>query len=581
MSLRTPGTKGPRLIVIGLDGASFNYLDPILESGDLPGFRRFFESGVRSDCISTIPPLTPPAWSTMLTGVNPGKHGIFDFLQPDECGSFRVVDARHRRRRTFLDHASDNDIQTISLLVPYTFPPDPNTKGLVVSGLGTPSSESDFIRPHSFRDSLLRDFPFLREVDPTKGQSIETLHQKLLEQTRSTVELSGYAMEKVDGWGLCFTVFQATDLVPHFYSKYFDPEHPDFEAPSVAPEEFRDALAAIYRAIDPYVERCLDLVEKVGGWLILVSDHGSQPLMGAIGKDAFLARWLKDEGLLATSGEKGRTKQAAMAGIGSLANRLLYLAKKHTPHGIRDAVNRLLGNRKEELVGKLTAIPFMEDIVWEKTKAFCAPGGYGVGLYINREGDFPHGNVAPGAEYHKLRDELKEKLEALEIADGVPLFTRILTRDEALWGPFTRYAPDLLLMWREDARLKENGYQLVDGRRLDPPEERPGTELTWCGTHRMEGLFAAAGEGVSPGAKLTRVPNLSDILPTIHMLAGLPIPGDVDGKMIEDAFEREFIDSHRPIIGPPEDVSVGTGEHPSEDDSEKMIDLLQGMGYLH
>ncbi|MCK4719985.1 alkaline phosphatase family protein, partial [bacterium] len=79
--IRRIGNKsGKRMIILGHDGASFNYLDPILKSGKLPNYERFFKSGVRSNCLSTIPPLTPPAWSTMLTGVNPGKHGIFDFL---------------------------------------------------------------------------------------------------------------------------------------------------------------------------------------------------------------------------------------------------------------------------------------------------------------------------------------------------------------------------------------------------------------------------------------------------------------------------------------------------------------------
>ena len=380
---------GPRLAIIGLDGASFNYLGPILKSGAIPNFQRLINKGVGSDCLSTIPPLTPPAWSTMLTGVNPGKHGIFDFLQPDESGAFRMVDAGFRRRKSFIDHAERNGIRAISILVPYTFPPDPEANGLIVSGLGTPSSESDFIRPHSFRDKLLADFPFLKEIDPTKSQSLETLATGLLEFTKKTVELTKWAMREIQDWGICFTVFQATDLIPHFYSKYFDPDHPGHEDRP----EFTNSLTDIYKAIDPFLGECLDMVEKDGGWVAIVSDHGSQPLVGSIGKDAFLARWLEENGYLVTGGMRGRAKQAVRAKAGSAANRLLYMAKRYTPHGIRNAINRILGGRKGEIAEKLKSVPFLEDIVWEKTKAFCAPGGYGVGLYINREGDFPNGTV--------------------------------------------------------------------------------------------------------------------------------------------------------------------------------------------
>ncbi len=582
MIRRTSEHGGPRVIVIGLDGASFNHLDPILASGRLPALARFFAKGVRSDCLSTIPPLTPPAWTTLMTGVNPGKHGTFDFLQPDRSGAFRVVNAGFRRRKTFLEHAERSGVRTISLLVPYTFPPDPDTNGLIVSGLGTPSAESDFIRPHSLRDTLLRDFSFLRDVDPTKGQSLETLHARLLEFTQSTVDLAGRARKEFPDWGLLFTVFQATDLIPHFYSKFFDPDHPDFgESSEKEPGRYKDSLAKIYKAIDGFVGECLDIVEKEGGWLILASDHGSQPLMGAIGKDAFLARWLEASGYLATGGEKGRARQVAVARAGSLANRLLYLAKRYTPHGIRDAVNRALGRRKEELVGRITAIPFLEDIVWEKTRAFCAPGGYGVGLYLNRQGDFPHGIVQKGAEYHALREEIKAGLEALRIDDGVPLFNRVLTREESLWGPAVDLAPDLLLLWREDRRLRDRDYLLTNGMRLDPPEVKSESRLTWCGTHRMEGLFGIAGEGVKAGGTLEASPTLADILPTLHYVCGMPIPGDIDGRVILEAFEEGFLDAHKPLVGPPEEPVSGDVKVSLQDESDKMIELLEGLGYLH
>ncbi|MCX6646753.1 MAG: alkaline phosphatase family protein [bacterium] len=544
--IRRIGDKsGRRLFIIGLDGASFNYLDPILDSCDLPNFRKFFEGGARSDCFSTIPPLTPPAWSTMLTGVNPGKHGVFDFLQPDSSGLFHISDASTRVRNSFLDHAIENNIRTINLLVPYTFPVSEKNNGLSISGLGTPSAESDFIRPHSYRDRLLHDFEFLRNIDPTRNESIETLHKKLLKLTEGAVDLGKFALNEFPDVGIFFVVFQATDLVPHFYSKYFDPSHPDFSDVSDIPNDFRDSLAGIYRAIDPFLGECMDHVEQDGGWVILVSDHGSGPLVGAIAKDAFIARWLEENGYLITSGDSGRTRQTAKAEMGSFANRLLYLAKKYTPHGIRNLFNRLMGESKEKIVGKITAIPFMEDIDWEKTRAFCAPGGYGVGLYINRDGDFPHGTVSTGAEYHKIRDEIRAGFESMQIVDGVPLFRKVIPREEALWGPEIRFAPDLFLLWREDPLLRINNYTLTNGMRLDPPEKKHGSGLTWCGTHKIEGLFGIFGENVMHGISLEKTPSLNDLLPTIHLLSDLAVPSDIDGSVISEAFDPEFIGRHK------------------------------------
>lgn len=582
MIRRITDKSGRRLIVIGLDGASYNYLDPVLKTGRVPNFRRFFDVGARSDCLSTIPPLTPPAWSTMMTGVNPGKHGIFDFIQPDRKGAFRIVDARSRARRTFLDRAQDENIRVLSVLVPYTFPPREDANGLIISGLGTPSAESDFIRPHGYRDKILAGFPFLKEVDPTRGQSIDTLHAVLNQHTESTIDLTRFAMSEFPDWGISFTVFSATDLIPHFYSKFFDPGHPDFDPLSAdSNREFRNSLNKIYEAIDTFLGESLDLIEREGGWIMLVSDHGSQPLVGAIGKDAFLAKWLEDNGYLFTGGDEGREKQAKKIKTGSLTNRLLYLAKKSTPHSIRNAFNLAFGRQKDAMAEKLSAVPFRDEIDWTKTRAFCAPGGYGIGLYINRSGDFPHGIVQKGADYHSVRDEIKQKLEKLEISPGISLFTRVLPREEAIWGPSVDLAPDLFLLWREDPLLRQNEYRLVDGTSLNPPEQREGTRLTWCGTHKMEGILVLAGDGVRCGYTCAIIPNLADILPTISSLCGIEIPGDVDGKMISDMFERDFLDKIKPRIGPPEEPKGPESGSLSRDESEKMIDLLEGLGYLN
>ena len=583
--IRRIGDKsGKRLIIIGLDGASFNYLDPILESGKLPNFARFFKSGVRSDCLSTIPPLTPPAWSTMLTGVNPGKHGVFDFLQPDSKGAFRISDADTRVRKSFLDHAGADNIRTISLLVPYTFPPNKNTNGLVVSGLGTPSAESDFIRPHKYRDILLEKFEFLRNIDPTRGEDINTLHKKLLDLTIGASDLGRFAFDELPDWGIFFIVFQATDLIPHFYSKYFDPDHPGYSETGDFPDEFRESLGRVYEAIDRFLGECLDLVQQDGGWVILVSDHGSGPLVGSIGKDAFIARWLEENGYLVTSGRNGKSRQAVKAELGSVANRLLYIVKKNTPHGMRDFFNRLMGRSKEKFVEKITAIPFLEDIDWAETRAFCAPGGYGVGLYINREGDFPEGIVLSGAEYFKVRDEIRAGFEAIQIEDGVLLFRKVIPREEALWGPQVKFAPDLFLLWREDPKILENDYTLTNGMKLDPPEKKRGSGLMWCGTHKIEGLFGISGENVNQGLSIQTPPLLTDIFPTIHLLADLPAPSDIDGRVISEAFDPDFVERKPLKYGPPGDGDApGSDREPgkSPEESEKMIELLEGLGYLN
>lgn len=574
-------SKQRRIIVIGLDGASLNYLNPIFKAGQFEGFSKFAESGFLGDCLSTIPPLTPPAWTSLMTGVNPGKHGIFDFIQPDASGIFRMVDASFCRRKSFFDYLADHGTKIISLLVPYTFPPKPDFPGVIVSGLGTPSSDSDFIRPHSLREIFLTEFTHLKEIDPTKGQTLATLSSYLIQHTKGTIELVKRSMHEVPDWGVCFVVFQATDLISHFYCRYFDPAHPDYSAGSNETKLYGEAMKELLAVLDPFMSYCRQLVEDSEGLLILVSDHGSQPLIGAIGKDAFLKDWLVDNGYLATAGNERRAVNRAKVQMNSAANRMLYLLKRKTPHGLRHLLNRIFGKYKESIVSSLQAIPFMESIIWERTRAFVAPGGYGTGIYINRKGYFPQGIIEPGADYHELREQIKQELKKLLISPEIPLLKEVLNKEEAFWGTELECAPDLVLIWNEHPSLREHNYMLCDGRKLQGPEKKVGTELRWCGTHRIEGILGLTGYGIRKKPVLRRVPVLADVMPTILYYAGLPVPDDLDGQVLLEAFEPGFIDNNPILHGPSEKPGDKSAPSMTQSESEKLIDLLEGLGYLH
>ena len=69
-----------KVLFIGLDGSTFDLLDPLMEKGLMPRLRAFINEGVRGWLETTIPPITPTAWVSWMTGKNPGKHGVFEFL---------------------------------------------------------------------------------------------------------------------------------------------------------------------------------------------------------------------------------------------------------------------------------------------------------------------------------------------------------------------------------------------------------------------------------------------------------------------------------------------------------------------
>ena len=122
-----------KLLIIGIDGATLDLILPWVESEHLPTIGRLIKSGVHGDLASTLPPVTSPAWPTFMTGCNPGKHGVFDFIQP--TGSdFSLVNATKIKQPTIWQRLSSAGYRVGVLNVPVTYPPKP-LNGFMISGI--------------------------------------------------------------------------------------------------------------------------------------------------------------------------------------------------------------------------------------------------------------------------------------------------------------------------------------------------------------------------------------------------------------------------------------------------------------
>ncbi len=146
-----------RVIVIGLDGATFDLILPWVKEGCLPTFKRLMEEGVWGELKSTIPPLTGPAWSLFMTGKNQGKHGIFDFMVRNPEGyDWITINATFRKGRSFWNFLEEEGRRAIVFNVPVTYPPE-HGKGAMVSGFLTPPGAEDFIFPPELGKKLEKE----------------------------------------------------------------------------------------------------------------------------------------------------------------------------------------------------------------------------------------------------------------------------------------------------------------------------------------------------------------------------------------------------------------------------------------
>ena len=132
-----------RVLVVGLDGGTWNVLDPLMEKGLMPNLRALVSGGVKGLLESTMPPITPVAWSTFQTGANPGKHGIFDFSVTIDHGQhWKIANSTSIRVKTLWQYLGEGGKRIGVINVPMTFPPTP-FHGYLVTGLFTPDLKAD------------------------------------------------------------------------------------------------------------------------------------------------------------------------------------------------------------------------------------------------------------------------------------------------------------------------------------------------------------------------------------------------------------------------------------------------------
>jgi predicted AlkP superfamily phosphohydrolase/phosphomutase len=245
----------PQLVIIGLDSATWDLMEPWIAQGQLPNLAKLVSDGVRGQLESAIPPLTPPAWTSFMTGKNPGKHGIFYFLEP-QPGTYamRYANAASRRSRTFFGLLSDAGIKVGTVNIPFTYPPEP-LNGFQVSGMDTPSEKSAFIFPPELRQELESAVgKVLFDITHLGFMSTDDRREQVLGEMEKVDEqwakIGLYLLEKHPAEVMMFT-FMSIDTVQHHFWQYLDESH--FLHDPVGARRFKDAILQVYRRLDTIV----------------------------------------------------------------------------------------------------------------------------------------------------------------------------------------------------------------------------------------------------------------------------------------------------------------------------------------
>ncbi len=527
--------KTVKLLIVGLDAATLELINPWVAEGKLPNIAQLVSAGASGRLASVLPPVTPPAWTSFMTGKNPGKHGIFEFMEmPSGTYSLRYLDASSRRAKTVWRMLNDAGYTVGTMNIPFTYPPE-HLDGFQISGMATPSEKSPFVYPPELR-SELEDCLGRFRLDPRFLGFMSTnfrRHQVLNDMKNlddQWLRASLYLIEKHPADVMMFT-FMSIDTVQHHFWQYMDPTHHYYDA-SVA-EDFGDAVLRVYQRLDSAIARILEKVSPDTS-VFVVSDHGGGPTSDRV---LYLNRFLAQLGLL----HYIETKDSPLRKIAKDLLRWSYdLFRGSLSSGQKIKVADAFPTLRTSVERAVTSYT---NIDWSRTKAFCSEVlASPQGIWINRKGVRPAGIVEEG-EYESLLKLITQKLKELrDPRTGEAIVKRVFRRDEIYHGSYRNEAPDLTTDWWDTSAFSTSPS--LPEHTGEPPveviERKPPTTAEWGGTHRRDGILIAHGKPFRKGIEIEGA-RLIDMAPTILHLMGQPVPDDMDGRILRELFEPEFL----------------------------------------
>lgn len=545
------------VLIVGMDGASPDLVGRWTAQGHLPNLARLIDAGTWGPLESTLPPMTSPAWPSFATGRFPAGHGVFDFVSA-RAGHFNVINATAIQAPTLWDILSAHGRRVGVMNVPVTYPPHP-VNGFMITGLLSPNG-AQISYPADLLASFDDPYRVMPNVQYKPGRERALLADLLaLVDTRARFAVRLIEQQRPD---FAMVHFLATDIVQHALWRFADPAHPAYEPGN----PFQDAVLQVYRRVDAAIGQLLDLIGE-DTTVLVMSDHGFGPLHGVVNLNMLLWR----EELLQFKRDPLTRLKLWMFRHGlTPATAYRWLERL----GLQNLVARVSKSARNAVFNKFLSF---DDLDWSRTLAYSL--GHMGQVYINVKGRAPHnresrgrelGIVERGADYERACDRVIDALRTLITPDGRPMLDRVVRTQDLPPGAHTDEGPDLHVVL--------DGYRYVscplfanDGHILS--RQIRGDS----GTHRQNGILIAAGPSICPGAPVEGA-RIVDLAPTVLHLMGLPVPVDMDGRVLLALLTPEAC-----ALAPAIDLAAPSGPdaYTLTDDEEAELEArLKGLGYL-
>jgi predicted AlkP superfamily phosphohydrolase/phosphomutase len=537
-----------RVLVLGLDGATLDIIEPLARSGRLPHFAKLMEEGAWGILKSTLPPVTIPAWVSMMTGKNPGRLGVYDLLRRQGYG-VEPNSRCYNRHAPLWRTLNQYGIRTGVMNLPGTYPPD-EVDGFMVTGMLTPSKKSAFSYPPTLvadLDSTVLDY----EIDVHHWQYFD--EDVFIKDIYKVTEKRGQAAEYLIKNIPCdfyMIVFTSSDRLHHQL----------WDKPGI--------IEAYWEELDRVVGRILDLFGEETT-VVVTSDHGFGPLE----RTFFVNEWLNRKGFLRV---KREMNERFIVKFGRLVESLYhFLGERKLVRPAMSILNRVVSiDKLQKYTYEYLSNERLEGRVnWSKTKAFsCVHTPHFGQIYINIEGKMDEGCVSE-EEHTSVREALMEELRGLrDPRTADELNVEAYFSEDIYTGSHLEEAPDIVFVIDE-------GRCEIDAKVGDSRLFAEGAPLTgWKGTHTKDGVFMARGPGIKPGFRVEKA-TILDVTPTILHIFGIPQQEDVDGRVLEEVFLEDAIPSKKRIQ---KDAHIEKDEISGLDEEEKALieARLKKLGYI-
>jgi predicted AlkP superfamily phosphohydrolase/phosphomutase len=563
-----------RALVVGLDGFDLTLVEQF-GSEHLPNLHALMARGVFGALESVQPPATLPNWTTFLTGVDPARHGVFDFTTRKGY-QVRFTAGTAREVPTVFRQLDQLGLRCACLSFPATWPPEELEHGIFASGWDAPvafEADRSFMWPPSLYDETVQRFgaPTFDDVDEFHADApgwVDDLPAALERRVARKTEWARWLLKRQD-WDVFAVYFGESDTASHYLWAHHDPESP--RRPAGVSVEQRRGLLRVYEALDQSVGSLLEAAGGSESEITVLSDHGSG---GSSDKVLYLNRLLAEHGLLRFRKQRGRG-----------GGRLKELALRRFPPRLRERLFRL-GNAW--LPSRLESHVRFGAIDMRNTVAFSDELNYFPGIYLNMAGREPDGIVRPDQRRETMLRVRAALLDTRDPWSGEPVFREVVPREALFEGPYLDRAPDLLL----DLHL-DDGYSYNLMPSSPPPRQSRSTRpqrtrspfrkladheklgkkgRSLPGSHRSHGFMALAGPSVQPVGQLDA--HIADLTATLLSRLGLSVPPSFKGRVLWETLSDDRGASAQPL---PEASSVASRHTQNEGLVESR---LRALGYI-